>query len=82
MIELNETEPFTCPKCGAVSHHPKDKEQGYCGRCHAFTVADRVGDLVDEGMRQLRSGDIVGALLCLQEAHKTALQLPKKGDGQ
>jgi hypothetical protein len=29
--------PYTCPRCGAVSHHPKDAEQGYCGRCHAFT---------------------------------------------
>lgn len=29
--------PFTCPRCGAVSHHPKDEEHGYCGRCHDFT---------------------------------------------
>jgi hypothetical protein len=28
---------FTCPRCGAVSHHPKDKAHGYCGRCHEFT---------------------------------------------
>lgn len=28
---------FTCPRCGAVSHHPKDEQQGYCGRCHDFT---------------------------------------------
>lgn len=26
-----------CPRCGAISYHPKDKEEGYCGRCHAFT---------------------------------------------
>jgi hypothetical protein len=25
---------FTCPCCGAVSHHPADLEQGYCARCH------------------------------------------------
>jgi hypothetical protein len=31
--------PFTCPRCGAVSHHPKDEEHGYCGRCHEFTGA-------------------------------------------
>ena len=28
---------FTCPRCGATSHHPKDEEHGYCGRCHDFT---------------------------------------------
>lgn len=28
---------FTCPRCGATSHHPDDVEQGYCGRCHAWT---------------------------------------------
>lgn len=27
---------FTCPDCGAVSHHPKDAENVYCGRCHEF----------------------------------------------
>jgi endogenous inhibitor of DNA gyrase (YacG/DUF329 family) len=31
---------FTCPRCGAVSHHPKDKEHGYCARCHDFTGRD------------------------------------------
>jgi hypothetical protein len=28
---------FTCPRCGATSHHPKDEEHGYCGACHDFT---------------------------------------------
>lgn len=28
---------FTCPQCEAVSHHPKDEQHGYCGRCHTFT---------------------------------------------
>lgn len=28
---------FTCPVCGAKSCNPNDVEQGYCGRCHAFT---------------------------------------------
>lgn len=32
------SESFTCPECGAVSYHPEDVRQGYCGRCHAFTV--------------------------------------------
>lgn len=29
--------PFTCSRCGAVSHNPSDREQGYCGRCHDWT---------------------------------------------
>ena len=28
---------FTCPRCHNTSHHPKDEEYGYCGRCHDFT---------------------------------------------
>lgn len=28
---------FTCPCCGAVSFHPADLAQGYCGRCHWHT---------------------------------------------
>lgn len=27
---------ITCPVCGAVSYHPADIEQRYCGRCHQF----------------------------------------------
>lgn len=27
------TEPFKCPKCGRVSHHPEDRRQGWCGVC-------------------------------------------------
>jgi hypothetical protein len=28
---------YTCPVCGATSHHPRDEEFGYCARCEAFT---------------------------------------------
>lgn len=28
---------FTCPTCGATSHHPIDAREGYCGACHEFT---------------------------------------------
>lgn len=28
---------FTCPRCGATSHHPMDVKEGYCGRCHDWT---------------------------------------------
>lgn len=29
---------FTCPRCGMVSHHPEDRREGYCGRCHDWTA--------------------------------------------
>lgn len=28
--------PFVCPRCGAVSHNPKDACERYCVRCHVF----------------------------------------------
>lgn len=31
--------PFTCPRCSRTSHHPKDKQHGYCGNCHTYTGA-------------------------------------------
>jgi hypothetical protein len=34
---------FTCPCCGAVSRHPKDVEQKYCGRCHWWTGDPELG---------------------------------------
>ena len=37
------TEPFTCPRCGAVSHHPMDALEGYCGACHDWTGSRRYG---------------------------------------
>lgn len=41
------SESFTCPRCGAVSAHPRDLEEGYCGRCHDWTAAP------DEAFRPL-----------------------------
>ena len=32
---------FTCPRCGAVSYNPKDRREGYCGRCHDWTAPPR-----------------------------------------
>ena len=29
-------QPFRCPRCGAVSHNPKDACERYCARCHVF----------------------------------------------
>jgi hypothetical protein len=40
----NRTEPvpsFTCPCCGAVTYHPKDVAESYCGKCH-WWMADPV----------------------------------------
>jgi len=36
---------FTCPGCGAVSHHPDDVTNRYCGRCHQFW--NRIGPGVE-----------------------------------
>jgi ribosomal protein S27AE len=43
LVEVADTvrAGFTCPVCGGTSHHPKDVEQGYCGRCHAWTGEKR-----------------------------------------
>lgn len=40
-----QPEPFTCPRCGAVSHNPHDLEQGYCGRCRWWTADPVLGQL-------------------------------------
>lgn len=29
---------FRCPRCGKVSHHPSDKQHGYCARCCDVTA--------------------------------------------
>jgi ribosomal protein S27AE len=29
---------FVCPRCGAVSAHPDDVREGYCGHCHDWTA--------------------------------------------
>lgn len=39
-LEQPQLAPFTCPACGATSHHPDDQAHGYCGQCHAFTAPD------------------------------------------
>ncbi|MFB7649431.1 hypothetical protein ACFC0S_15760 [Streptomyces sp. NPDC056084] len=28
---------IVCPECAMESWHPKDVEEGYCGRCHWWT---------------------------------------------
>jgi len=51
---LAPPEPFTCPRCGAVSHNPTDARYLYCGRgCHTFpgqreTLATAEADLFRE----------------------------------
>lgn len=37
IVDDLRTVAYRCPVCGAVSYHPDDIAQGYCGRCHAFT---------------------------------------------
>lgn len=40
---LVEVGGFCCPRCTAISFHPKDVEHGYCGRCHDWTGEPRHG---------------------------------------
>jgi ribosomal protein S27AE len=40
--EGTTTTSITCPRCGMTSFHPKDVEQGYCGRCDDWTTPDPV----------------------------------------
>lgn len=37
-IEAAKTQApsIQCPECEAVSYHPKDVEERYCGNCHKF----------------------------------------------
>lgn len=36
--DLREYIPrIKCPRCGAISYHAKDIEQGWCSQCHAVT---------------------------------------------
>lgn len=35
--DLDLDPAFTCPRCGATSHHPTDAKEKYCGRCHDWT---------------------------------------------
>lgn len=32
--------PYRCPypDCGAISHHPIDAQEGFCGRCHRWSA--------------------------------------------
>lgn len=39
--------PFICPRCCAVSHHPTDAAEGYCGACHDWTRLS--GGVYDDG---------------------------------
>lgn len=39
-------------------------------------AADRIMQMLDVGIAAIRSGDGIGALLAIQEAHKVATELP------
>lgn len=83
---------FTCPKCGATSHHPEDERHGYCGNCHDFT-ASPTGSLPNAGATHVFVDGIVSsrdqepyvrlivngekAQLTIAEAHKIALDVLK-----
>lgn len=33
---MSQRSRFTCPDCRAISYHPEDVRNAYCGYCHAF----------------------------------------------
>ena len=51
---------FTCPRCGATSHHPADQQFGYCARCHDFT-ASPPGNVPNAGATHILVDGIVAA---------------------
>ena len=52
---MTEPTPFVCPRCGAKSYHPMDKEHGYCARCHDFTRGDTMHtkDMLAAALREV-----------------------------
>lgn len=36
-MTTTHTATYTCPTCGAKSHNPVDRAEGYCGWCHDYT---------------------------------------------
>jgi hypothetical protein len=45
---------FVCPRCGAESHNPTDAAEGYCGRCHEWTGAEK--EYLADLLRRFRIG--------------------------
>jgi hypothetical protein len=49
-VAVSAPASITCPRCGAVSYHPRDVAERYCGRCHDFHDGDEAplerGELV------------------------------------
>lgn len=39
---------ITCPICGSTSRNINDVEQGYCGRCQAYTRGATVSEPLNE----------------------------------
>lgn len=48
--------PFTCPRCGRTSHHPRDLKEAYCGGCHAFTGGWPTTPVTDSEIAAQRAG--------------------------
>jgi hypothetical protein len=37
-------DPFVCPVCLSSSYHPRDKAEGWCGRCGRQTATNARGE--------------------------------------
>jgi hypothetical protein len=95
MGEPAEVDPpgaFTCPVCGAVSHHADDVRYGYCGACHAFTGAPEAPAPFERGVAAVAwragwqaghvAGYVAGAAFGATDAAAAARRRYVAGAGQ
>lgn len=56
---------FTCPRCRCTTHHPTDRERGYCPGCHDWTGAGArlVGGALHGTDVAVRAGQMPAALM-------------------
>lgn len=58
MNTKSERPSYTCPRCGAVSYHPKDLEYRYCVRCHKFEDDAAIPPAIARVYREARDGTL------------------------
>lgn len=64
-----------CPRCGRISYHPKDAEQGWCALCNGFTGHNAHPELVEDLARRVGALAIRelpdGSIACVQKLMAT-----------
>ena len=71
---------FTCPRCGAVSHHPMDEDYGYCGKCHDFTGPSLRQKQAAAWFELRQAVDQMAAARWCEEHPDSPLEIPEHGD--